>query len=220
MAWMWNTGRGNTNNNGLKDWADSVAAGLTGNTPTWKIQEDINKSKAESARTQEAVDQRKQATANQNTGQDNDIQYPGYSGGSGSGYSASERAATIGAIDEEIARINNALSNIDGTRRAGLTQLGDQYNKGLTRLNQQHSNALGRYNTKESDTKRDFNKSLEGRGNIHIFINIIYTYIKSYYAEKGGGEGIIHTFTLEEIAICVLVFIVIITLVTLMNNKK
>lgn len=205
MAWMWNTGRGNTNNNGLKDWADSVAAGLTGNTPTWKIQEDINKSKAESARTQEAVDQRKQAGQNQHDKSDDDIQYPGYGGGSGSGYSqsASERAATIGAIDEEIAQINNALSNIDGTRRAGLTQLGDQYNKGLTRLNQQHSN-----------------KSLEGRGNIHIFINIIYTYIKSYYAEKGGGEGIIHTFTLEEIAICVLVFIVIIALVALMNNKQ
>lgn len=44
--------------------------------------------------------------------------------------------------------------------------------------------------------------------------------MQNYYTKIGEGGGIVHTFTLGEIAICVLLFIIVILLIALMDNKK
>lgn len=102
------------------------------------------------------------------------------------GASFAERDATIGMIDDEMARIDSGLSNLDATRNAGVGQIDSRANKARNRLGQMHATNQTRFNTKESDTKRDFSRSTE---DININAGNVYRAVQNLLGRAGAGRS-------------------------------
>lgn len=184
MAWEWNHVRPGSNQNLFKDWVDSVAAGLTGQTPLWKQQEQIDRIRADDdkAISQHLNNQNNNQSQTQPQGNTDTV----YRGGGGNYQSNRDRDITLGMIDQQIGAIDNSLNNLGATRNAAQNQINDAYNKGMDRLNQQQSRALSRYATKRSDTTRDFQHSTE---DIDINSANKYRALQNLLGRAGAGRS-------------------------------
>lgn len=120
MAWIFRSGndpRGK-NTNSVKDFFDSLAAGVTGNTPTWKRQQSIDANRRSTAQTQRVINNinnQRQSNTPVNTG--NIASSAAYYGGSPNyGYTAYDPAAAARAAQEarDNAERNNLRGEIDG----------------------------------------------------------------------------------------------------------
>lgn len=186
MAWIYNTDKSTQGKgtNLFKDWVDSTLAGVTNQDPAWKVAADS--AKRTNAMNNTSTHSNNQPAADNGDNNSSPTYTPGSNYSAQAAQAARDKQYTIGSIDNEINRINQALGNLDATRGAGLTQLDDEYNKGASRINQQLSSALSKYATKTADTKRDFARSTEDIG---INANNKYQALMNLLGRSGSGRS-------------------------------
>ena len=162
MAWMWNSPRpGAQNQNLAKDWVDSVFAGVTGQTPTWKLQETIDRNNAESARARAKLKelQQKRGHEQDNSGSQPSLGY--YGGGWRSGYSGGNRAsaAQLAEYDQGIGQLEHGLGRVDNQLGVRLGNINNQYNTKKNELRSSWNRAEGQFNdqTRQNQQQRRTN---------------------------------------------------------------
>lgn len=161
MAWMWNSPRpGAQNQNLAKDWVDSVFAGVTGQTPTWKLQETIDRNNAESARSQAKLKELQEQKSNK-AAANRDLNLGYYGGGWRSGYSGGNRAsaAQLAEYDQGIGQLEHGLGRVDNQLGVRLGNINNQYNTKMNELRSSWNKAEGQFNdqTRQNQQQRRTN---------------------------------------------------------------